>query len=61
MVSSLGFLSGPYIPNWLLDKAAIQKTPTGADKNKSLLSLTKGPGNGQPGKIENYLTNTALL
>lgn len=58
IVSFLDFLFVSHIPDWLLEKPAIQKKTVGADKNKGLLSLAKGPGNGQPSKTENYYYST---
>jgi hypothetical protein len=59
MVRSLDFAFCLIIPSHEAEDGSNPEMPTGTDKerlNKHLLSLTKGPGNGQPGKTK-FLDN----
>lgn len=55
-MSPLRFLVASYISDVSLKKRATQKGP-----NKSLISLSRGPGKGQPTKTENRYTGTAVI
>ena len=59
MVSSLGFLFASNVPDLEVKKSATWKHHRHIP-NKSLLSLAKGAGKGQPNKTENFENNHSI-